>query len=377
MAVILIFKRWACIPLLLASFSSTAACYWPAWQQFKQHYISDSGRIIDFGSPAKITTSEGQSYGLFFALVANDKLTFERLLTWTENNLAAGDITSHLPAWLWGQNSQNNWVILDPNSASDADIWIAYSLLEAGRLWNNRRYRTMGTLLLQRIAKEEVMDIPGLGQMLLPGKIGFYDDDTWRLNPSYLPPQLLARFSSITGPWKAMVNVNQHMWLETASNGFSPDWVIWRKDKGWQPDIIKPNVGSDDAIRVYLWAGMLAKDSPQKAELIERFQPMAAIIQQQGLPPLTTNSHNGKTNGNGPEGFSAALLPFLASSPAPFNQQTLNLQQQRVQDSPLEVDAYYNAVLTLFGQGWSQHRYHFNRQGELHPSWGSQCGTLK
>ena len=25
--------------------------------------------------------------------------------------------------------------MLDPNSASDADVWMAYSLVEAGRLW--------------------------------------------------------------------------------------------------------------------------------------------------------------------------------------------------------------------------------------------------
>ncbi|OML02910.1 endo-1,4-D-glucanase [Yersinia pestis subsp. microtus bv. Altaica] len=297
---------------------------------------------------------------------------FERLLAWTENNLAAGDLTSRLPAWLWGQNSQNNWDILDPNSASDADILIAYNLLEAGRLWGNRRYLIMGTLLLQRIAQEEVMDIPGLGQMLLPGKIGFNDEDPWRLNPSYLPPQLLARFSSIDGPWEAMVEVNQRMWLETAPNGFSLDWVVWQKGKGWQPDTIKPDVGSNDAILVYLWAGMLAMDSPQKAELIARFQPMAVITQQQGLPPFTTNSDNGKTNGDGAVGFSAALLPFLASSPEPFNQQTLNLQQRRVQNSPPGADDYYSAILTLFGQGWLQHRYHFTHQGELQPSWHRQ-----
>ncbi|CFQ67003.1 cellulose synthase complex periplasmic endoglucanase BcsZ [Yersinia similis] len=369
---VVMFKHLASMLLLLASFSLAAASDWPAWQQFKQNYISEGGRIIDPGSPSKITTSEGQSYGLFFALVADDQPMFERLLAWTENNLAAGDITSRLPAWLWGQNSQNNWDILDPNSASDADILIAYNLLEAGRLWGNRRYLIMGTLLLQRIAKEEVMQIPGLGQMLLPGKIGFNDEETWRLNPSYLPPQLLARFSSIAGPWEEMVQVNQRMWLETAPNGFSPDWVVWQKGKGWQPDTIKPNVGSDDAILVYLWAGMLADDSPQKAELIARFQPMAVITQQQGQPPSTTNSDNGKTNGDGSVGFSAALLPFLASSSAPFNQQTLNLQRLRVQQSPPGADDYYSAILTLFGQGWLQHRYHFNPQGELQPSWYRQ-----
>ncbi len=371
------FKRLIGTLLLFASFGIAAACEWPAWQQFKQYYISDSGRVIDPSSPQKITTSEGQSYGMFFALVANDRPTFDRLLNWTENNLAAGDLTSHLPAWLWGQHQQHHWDVLDPNSASDADLWIAYSLLEAGRLWDSRRYQTMSTLLLKRIAKEEVMTIPGLGKMLLPGKSGFNGADHWRLNPSYLPPHLLARFSSLTGPWKAMIDVNQRLLLETAPHGFAPDWVVWQKDKGWQPDATKPNVGSYDAIRTYLWAGMLSDNSPQKAALIKRFQPMAAITQQQGLPPEKADTSTGKTSGNGPVGFSAALLPFLASSSAPFDKQTLALQQQRVEDSPPGDDAYYSAVLTLFGQGWSQNRYRFNRLGELQPSWNGQCATLK
>lgn len=370
-------KRLVCTLLLLASFGTTAACDWPEWQQFKQSYISDGGRVIDSSSPRQITTSEGQSYGLFFALVANDRETFDRLLTWTENNLAAGDLTARLPAWLWGQHQQHHWDVLDPNSASDADLWIAYSLLEAGRLWDVRRYKTMGTLLLQRIAKEEVVNIPGLGEMLLPGKIGFSDDDRWRLNPSYLPPQLLARFSSLAGPWKEMIKVNQRLWLETAPHGFSPDWVVWQAGKGWQPDETSPNVGSYDAIRTYLWAGLLSNNSPQKAALIQHFQPMTAVTEQQGVPPEKTDTSNGKTSGDGPVGFSAALLPFLASSPAPFNKQTFSQQQKRVQDSPLGADAYYSAVLTLFGQGWAQQRYRFNRQGELQPSWNTQCATLK
>ena len=175
--------------------------------------------------------------------------------------------------------------MLDANSASDADLWIAYNLLEAGRLWKSRRYQTLGTLLLQRIGREEVADIPGLGLMLLPGKVGFVAEDRWRLNPSYLPPQLLARFAALNGPWRAMRQVNQRLWLDTAPHGFSPDWVVWRVGAGWQPDTVKPNVGSYDAIRVYLWAGMLADDDEHKAALLERFQPMAQLTAKQGVPP--------------------------------------------------------------------------------------------
>ena len=103
-----------------------------------------------------------------------------------------------------------------------------------------------------------------------------------------------------------------------------PDWVVWQKDKGWQPDETHPNLGSYDAVRAYLWAGMLSNNSPQKAALIKRFQPMAEVTQQQGLPPEKVDTLTGKTTGDGPVGFSAALLPFLASSTGPFNQQVLS-----------------------------------------------------
>ncbi|VFT66843.1 endo-1,4-D-glucanase [Escherichia coli] len=51
--------------LLLAAFSVQAACTWPAWEQFKKDYISQEGRVIDPSDARKITTSEGQSYGMF------------------------------------------------------------------------------------------------------------------------------------------------------------------------------------------------------------------------------------------------------------------------------------------------------------------------
>jgi endoglucanase len=38
-----------------------------------------------------------------------------------------------------GQKDKN-WAVIDTNSASDADIWIAWSLLEAGRLWKHPDY---------------------------------------------------------------------------------------------------------------------------------------------------------------------------------------------------------------------------------------------
>ena len=95
--------------LLLAAFSVQAACTWPAWEQFKKDYISQEGRVIDPSDARKITTSEGQSYGMFFALAANDRVAFDNILDWTQNNLAQGSLKERLPAWLWGKKENSKW----------------------------------------------------------------------------------------------------------------------------------------------------------------------------------------------------------------------------------------------------------------------------
>ena len=355
--------------LLLVSLTGQAACSWPAWDQFKKAYISDEGRVIDPSDERKITTSEGQSYALFFALVANDPKTFTQLLSWTENNLAQGALKDHLPAWLWGRNDEHQWSVLDMNSASDADMWIVWSLLEAGRLWNKPSYSRLGQRLLKRVAKEEVAKVPGLGYMLLPGKHGFSHSPRWRFNPSYLPPQVLSRVARYSGPWVSMRDTNQRLLLETSPKGFAPDWVEWVEGKGWDLAPEQPLVGSYDAIRVYLWAGMMADNDPYKAQLIKRWQPMAQATAKSGLPPEHISVETGEIKGDGPEGFSASLLPFLQGNKAQ------DVQRQRVLEYQPQGDAYYNDVLTLFGHGWDQKYFRFNAQGELIPNWGQVCAN--
>ena len=106
---------------------------WPQWDEFASRFMQADGRIIDITFDRK-STSEGQSYGLFFALVANRRQQFDLILSWTSDNLAAGQLGEKLPAWLWGLREDGSWGVKDQNAASDADLWIAYALGEAGRL---------------------------------------------------------------------------------------------------------------------------------------------------------------------------------------------------------------------------------------------------
>src|SRR5207253_7982191 len=61
-----------------------------------------------------------------------------------------------------------------------ADVWMAYTLLQAGKAWNEPHYTSLGTALAKRIAAEEVVQIPGFGTALLPGAKGFHKGDSYR-----------------------------------------------------------------------------------------------------------------------------------------------------------------------------------------------------
>src|SRR5690606_25393884 len=148
---------------------------------------SHDGRIVDASTAAQVSTSEGQSYALFFALVGNDREAFDRLLRWTHNNLCGSQIDRNLPASQWGRAHDGAWRVLDSHSATGADLWIAYTLGEAARLWKEQRYASLGAEIASNVLRDEVATVPDLGKVLLPGPEGFIADDGWRLNPSHLP----------------------------------------------------------------------------------------------------------------------------------------------------------------------------------------------
>lgn len=343
-----------------------AACDWPLWDRFRAEYISADGRVIDRSDPRQITTSEGQSYALFFSLVANDPQTFDRILGWTRNNLMAQNTT--LPAWLWGHDTKTGeWSVLDSNSASDADLWLAWTLLEAGRLWKRADYTRAGKQMLTLVMQKETAQVPGLGRTLLPGPQGFASDGTWRLNPSYFPPFMAPRFSAIAPAWKEMGATNMRLLLETAPQGFAPDWVEWGAGEGWRlPAAASPD-GSYDAIRVYLWIGMMSSHDPNARKLATHFHPAVEAVERLGTPPEHVAVVSGQTRGQGNIGFVAAMLPFMQGTAL------LPALRERVQQTQLSDTQYYSYVLSLFGTGWDTHRFRFDAQGHLVLDWSRKC----
>lgn len=361
---------------LAGFFPATAFCRsaWPLWESYADHFIDKTGRVIDSDDDNR-TTSEGQSYALFFALVADDRDRFQNILAWTEHNLTQGGLDKQLPSWLWGKTDRGGWGVKDSNSAADSDLWIAYDLIEAGRLWQNPHFTALGESMVQRIAQTEVLELPGFGSTLMPGGRGFRaDPDIYELNPSYLPPQILHRLGEKfpQGPWKSVAAGIPFLVQGASPNGMALDWIAYHSGAGFSisptPNGIAP-AASYDAIRVYLWAGMMAPGTPGQKEILAALPRMAALIRRLSAPPAIVGADGIVKEANSGPGFAAATIPYLL---ALGETDLAGKQKQRLRTfwdarSGLygNPPRYYDQNLALFYDGWETKRFSFDSRGKL------------
>lgn len=357
--------------LVLGAEVCGAAQEWPPlWKSYSNGFLDGQIRVIDRDAGDR-TTSEAQAYAMFFALVANDRPRFDGLLQWTENNLASGDLNEHLPAWLWGKDRNNQWGVLDTNPASDADVWMAYTLLEAGKAWNEPRYTTLGNALARHIADEEVLELPEVGVVLMPAPKGFHEGVTYRLNASYLPVQLFVRLGELIpdGPWTRIAERIPALVGNSSPRGFATDWLEFTPTEGFKPSPL----GSYDAIRVYLWAGMLDRATPGRDALLNALPGMANWLRTNTVPPAKVKQDGSVADAKGPVGFSAALLPYLAT----LGEKALEESQLSRVRASLDSKSgfygnpakYYDQNLALFALGWREQQFRFDAQGALNLRW--------
>ncbi|MBW8838034.1 MAG: cellulase, partial [Burkholderia sp.] len=153
---------------------------------------------------------------------------------------------------------------------------------------------------------------------------------------------------------------------------FAPDWALYRAKQGFAPDPQTRAESAYNAIRVYLWAGMLAPRDPLAPTLLARFAPFADFIDAHGAPPEKVDTTNGNAGPNmGNSGFSAAAVPFLdARGEHALADAQIARAEQLDRATPI---GYYSSVLSLFALGWRDGRYRFAADGSLDPQWRSTC----
>jgi endoglucanase len=262
---------------------------------------------------------------------------------------------------------------------------MAYSLIEAGRLWHDPHYDRLGMALAAQVAQQEAAFVPGLGTTLLAGAYGFHPDaETWILNPSYLQPSILARLSKVmpTGPWAAILDSLNAILAQGSGAGYAMDWIT-AGSGGIHPsptpaqhaagDAGAMPMGSYDAIRVYLWLGIADPDTHGVHALFARVPAMAAYVDRNPIPPQQVDAQGHVVNPNGPPGFSAALVPYLRAvgknSQAKIQMDRLNSSRDATTGLYGKNADYYDQNLSLFANGWSEGRFRFDRDGKLRVKW--------
>lgn len=346
-------KKFLLACLISAVFAAPAGA-WELWDQFKATNLTPEGRVVDYSEAKLITTSEGQSYGMFFALVANDKKAFDEMFAWTEKNLGENQ-----PAWLWGipdGTPNGTGKILDTNNATDSDMWIAYCLIEAARIWNDPSYLPKADGYLAKL-KELVRDVPTVGKVILPGRVGFEEKGVITINPSYYPPHILRRFADYDPYWLPVLEGSINAMVRCSPSGVAPDWAKFDA----QGRLVDPQKmeGSYNAIRTYLWSGILSPKDQNYEVLMRQYEPMINLVKATNIPPEKVNIGDMTVNNRQVNAFGACFLPYVAADKAGAVIRTV------LTTTEMKGDNYYRNVLTVFGLGFDNRAYAFDEKGRL------------
>ena len=103
-----------------------------AWPTYLARYVHPDGYVLDPRRDGGRVTSEGQGYALLRAVWERDEASFRRLAAWTREHLQRAD---GLHSWLW--SPEDGGRVVDPNTATDGDMEIAWALLMAAQLFED------------------------------------------------------------------------------------------------------------------------------------------------------------------------------------------------------------------------------------------------
>lgn len=236
------------------------------WASWKKSYY-DNGRVYRPNNESD-TVSEGQAYGMLWAVWFDDPDTFDAIYEWTENNLSrynfAGD---HLLSWHWGKLGNDRWGIIDRMPAADADVDYILALIMASKIWPDRvppvgllSYANKAMEVAQSFMQKLVLDVPNGEKVVIPW---IYNDREReypiQVNPSYFSPghfRAIGRFTQ-NAAWEELADdcYAQLCRILTLEEGETvvtvPDWINMDSDGSFSTRPERGYISSWEAFRVW------------------------------------------------------------------------------------------------------------------------------
>ncbi|MEO0601959.1 MAG: glycosyl hydrolase family 8 [Myxococcota bacterium] len=285
-----------------------------AFADYMERFVQEDGRVVD-PVGGNITTSEGQSYAMTRAVWTNNRKSFDKTREWMRNNLQGGDPTA-LPSWKWGQKPDGSWGVLDPNPATDADLFVAYALILGAERWNEPGMQTQALAILDKVWETETAMVDG-HRVLLPGPWAA-NKPVLRLNPSYSLPFAYRVFAKVDPEhdWTGFV-ADTYWMFEAVTNdlGLQPDWIWMDASSGAvvpAPDGEPEQLGFGfESMRVPWTLAAEARwyDEPRAKALLKRYQSLRERYHRTGGIPAVIEPDGTAGREHTYLGLYGALLP--------------------------------------------------------------------
>ena len=205
-----------------------------AGQKFLDEYVEPDGRVVRRDEGGDVV-SEGQAYGMLIAVAVGDETRFRSIWKWTKTYLRRAD---GLLAWRWADNK-----VTDVNSAADADLDAARSLMLAGRRFNAPQFTEDGRQLGVAILDRETVAVgtgstppsdvnppgtwvAGSGRVLVGGNWAM--TAPYVVNPGYFSPRAEGELfeASADRRWTDITRTQRVLgWQLVGTGMLPPDWA--------------------------------------------------------------------------------------------------------------------------------------------------------
>ena len=205
----------------------------PLWSVYKERFVERGGRVVD-NANKNISHSEGQGFSMLMAVAANDKATFDRIWTFTRENMMVRK--DNLIAWKWSPRLFLK--VSDTNNATDGDILVVWALLEAVEAGFGNHYREPALAILADVRKLVKFD-KKFGYWMRPGAKWFSAEHNLGrdvVNLSYWVFPALERLTVLTGQgvWRKLAGSGEGLIAAASNNraGLPPDWSALKRTRG-------------------------------------------------------------------------------------------------------------------------------------------------
>lgn len=254
------------------------------WSSYVENYVTDEGRVVDTANN-NISHSESQGYGLILSVLADDRDTFARVLSFTSTELLIRD--DGLAGWLWDPAKTPH--LSDVNNATDGDILIAYGMALAGEAWSDADLTERARAIAVTIGRTMLVESQGM-TAILPGAAGFNDRSDGVgpiLNPSYWVFEAFPVFAKLdpSVDWEAVSQTGIELVRRArlTKSGVPPDWLVLDENGAIKPAPDFPVEFGYNGIRIPLYIMRAGLD----ARLLTPFQDSSDTTGLYKIDPLT------------------------------------------------------------------------------------------